>query len=236
MENIQKIFIAREYLLTDDGAVRIDEEAIFSSFQEANNYLKILEDKNAEGNNFLLFRMEIAEYAIGQIESCLRKWIYNLRGDLIDTFPSSHDNRETDEFKYTGKYRVGDIVYIAPNIENKLSPSVKGTYGVIIETPVVPGNQLDTAEIEEEARREYLIYYITEDGLLGHLHVFESVLNTPKTRTPNEFKFLELYSKHLKKVNELPDNLITQLLDEEIFIKNIATFDFRKGSIRKVED
>ncbi len=230
MENIKKIYIAREYILVDDyGGVRIDEEAVFFSFDEARKFLQSIEDKEAEGNDLLLFRIEILEYAIGQNDSYLQKWTYSIKGELIDTFTPSHYTPETDCFNCMGRYRVGDIVYIVPRIENKLSPSIKGTYGVVVETPII--RETIKVKKEEKPRKEYTIYFITENGLLDHLHTVESTLCIPKVGVPDEFKFLEFYAKYLKKEKQLPDTLIEQVLNEIVFIKNIKIFDFRNESI-----
>ncbi len=229
MKNIKKIYIAREYLLVDDyGGLRIDEEAIFLSFNEAKNFLKTLEDKDAEGDYLLLFRTEILEYSIGNTEIYSQKWTYSIKGELLDSISPGHYTQETDSFINTGKYSIGDIVYIVPEIQNKLSPSIKGTYGVIVEVPLV---QDPTVENEEESRKEYTIYYITENGLLDHLHAVESALRVPKAEVPNEFKFLELYAKYFKKEKKCPDALIAQLLNEDVFIKNIKVFNFHNESI-----
>ena len=233
MKNRQKIYIAREYVLTDDyGGVSIEQEAVFTSFEEAHNYIETLEDKEAEGDYFLLFRIEIVEYEIGQTESCLRQWTYNIKGELIDIYDDLNYTPEPDYFRFTERYKISDIVFIVPEIENKLSPSRKGTYGVVVEVPMDQGSLLTLGEDGEEVRKEYVIYYIADDGLLDHFHVVESALSRPEAGVPNEFRFLELYSKYLNKEIELPEGLITQLLNEKISVKNNRTFDFQNRTIR----
>jgi hypothetical protein len=233
MKNRQKIYIAREYVLTDDyGGVRIDQEAVFTSFEEANNYIEILGDKEAEGEYLLLFRIEIVEYEIGQTESCLRQWTYNIKGELIDIYDGLNYTPDHDYFICKGLYIVGDIVYIVPSIQNKLSPSKKGTYGVVVEVPLDQGGGPTLDEDGEEVRKEYVIYYIADEGLLDHFHVVESALRSPEAGVPNEFLFLELYSKYLNKEIELPEGLIKQLLNEKISVKNNRTFDFQSRTIR----
>ena len=55
---------------------------------------------------------------------------------------------------------------------------------------------------------------------------------------PNEFKFLELLSKHFKNEIELPEDLLEQVGNEKISVLNARTFDFHSGTIRDafVED
>jgi hypothetical protein len=225
MKNKQKIFIAREYMITDDyGGMRIDEEEIFLSFSDARNFLKTLEDENVEGNQYLLFRTEILEFAIGQTKSYTRKWTFNLKGDLIDVIPPINNNQEKVQSGFTGKYKVGDIVFILPRIQSKFSPSVKGVYGVIVDTPHIILKQRLVDKNEDNINRAYVVYYISENGFLNHFHVIESAMITPNTVVPNEFKFIELYSKYLKKEIDLPDDLVAQILNENIFVKKIKSF------------
>ncbi len=237
MKKMQKIFIAREYMLIDDyGGVRIDEEEIFLTFKDARNYLKTLEDKNAGGNDFLLFRTEILEFIIGQLKSHSRKWIFNLRGELIEVSPPIESDRKEPLPKFIKKYKVGDIVFILPKIQNKFSPSVRGVYGVIAETPLVNLNKDADFKDKKKLDREYVVYYISENGLLNHSHVIESAMIVHKTGVPIEFKFLELYSKYLKKEINLSDDLVAQLLSENIFLKNIKAFDFNTGGFSEAQE
>ena len=232
-KNAHNIYIAREYLLTNDyGSIRIDEEEIFSSFEDAKGFLKTLEDTEVEDDYFLLFRREIVKHTVGQDESFIEKWTYNIKGQLIDTLTKLYDTPESSQYKCSGKYGIGDIVYIVPRIQNKLSPSIKGTYGVIVEVPRVPENHRVVDENREELQKEYTIYFITDKGLLGHLHASENALTAPKSVIPNELKFLELYSKHLKTEKTLPNNLMKQLLNDEISVLNIKKFDFENRIIQ----
>jgi hypothetical protein len=226
---MNKVYIAREYLMIDDyGGVRIDEEEVFSSFSDAKNYLTTLEDINAEGNDYLLFRTEILEFVIGKTKSCIRKWTFKLNGDLIDVKPPMDSNFEKALSVFTWKYNVGDIVFVMPRIENKFSPSIRGTYGVIVETPAANLNH-DAALNDEGAwNNKYVVYYISENGLLSHLHVIESAMVLSKTGVPTDLKFLELYSNYLKNRTGLSDELVSQLLNEKVFVKNIKVFDFKR--------
>ena len=184
MEKKQKIYIAREYVLTDDyGGVRIDEESVFTSFEEARNFVNTLGDKEATGDYLLSFRIEILEHEMGRTESFLKRWAYNVKGELLDTYDDLIYTPDPDYLKYSGKYKVGDFVYIVPNIHHKLSPSIKGTYGVVVEVSSEPNVYYifdgGGEEIAEELLREYTIYYIAEDGLLDHWHIVESALRMP---------------------------------------------------------
>ena len=229
MKKLTTVFVAREYMLTDDfGGIRVDEEAVFSSFEQARSFLSKIEDKRSAGTDFLLFRTEIVEYQIDSIEPHERSWTYNLRGELIEHIESStkstlsNYNYGANKGECTCNHQVGDIVYILPKIENKLSPSTKGTYGVIVEI---------ASEQSKERELEYVIYYIAENGLLDHFHAVESAIVARKEPLSYELRFLDLYSNYLKKQHEMDMKVISEIINDEVFIKNIKKLDFRTESI-----
>lgn len=224
MNNYTTVFVAREYMLTDDfGGIRIDEEAVFPSFELAKDFLKSLEDENAADNDLILFRTEIVEYQIGSIDGNKRKWTYKINGEIIEELAQSSDISEADQHKCTNKYKVGDIVYILPKVTIKYSPSVKGTHGVIVQVPSMQSKQNDELK--------YIINYITENGIIGHFHVLEEAITTPEGALPNKLIFLDFYSKYLKKRSKLNNNLVSEVINEEVFVKNIKKFDFSKEKI-----
>ncbi len=227
MENGSKVYIVREYLIVDDfGGVRIDEEAVFSSIQEAHCFLKSLVNETPTNEDLILFRIEILEYIFGDIESYIRKWTYTISGDLLDEFDSLKGSRETGSCTFTGKYRVGDIVFVAPRVMNRLSPSTNGTYGVVIDIPSAEVCKSIPGCKQDESNNDYIIYYITEYGYLDHFHMAESVLSELDSDLPNELEFLRIYSDWLKKDIQLPDDLIARIHDQKIMVKNIETFEF----------
>jgi|GEM_PF-6723650 len=224
MENTSTVFIAREYMLADDfGGVRIDEEAVFSSFEAAQEFLKTLHDEKATDKDFILFRTEIIEHKIGNTDSYERKWTYSIKGELIEEVTKSEDVSEEDKIKYTYKYKIGDIVYILPKVKSKFSPSINGTYGVIVEVPAEQSGK--------ENELEYTIYYITENGFLNHLHAVEKSILLLEGALPSELKFLHLFSNYLRKEGKLDDMLVSEAINEEVFVKNIKIFNFSKEKI-----
>ncbi|MCP3933037.1 MAG: hypothetical protein GY705_28535 [Bacteroidetes bacterium] len=227
MENTKSIFVAREYMLADDfGGVRIDEEAVFSSFEVARKFLKTLQDEEATDKDLILFRTEIIEYQIGSTDSYERKWTYNIKGELVEEVTQSEDVLVEDEIICTCKYKTGDIVYILPKVKSKYSPSTKGTYGVIVEVPA--------GQSGKEKELEYTIYYITENGFLNHLHAIEKAIMLPEVALPFKLRFLHLFSNYLRKEGKLDSMLISEVINEEVFVKNIKTFSFSKEKILEI--
>lgn len=224
MNSKNTFFIAREYMLIDDfGGIRIDEEAIFPTFELAKKFLGSLEDKDATDKDCILYRTEIVKYKQGNTDSCEQKYTYSIKGELIEKSDKLKDNSEAIQDECIYKYKIGDIVFVLPKIKNKYSPSTNGTYGVIVEVP--------TGHSEKENDFEYTIYYITENGFLNHCHAIEQTITTPEVTLPNELRFLYLYSEYLRKEGALTDTLISEIINKDIFVKNIKRFDFSKNSI-----
>lgn len=221
LPTVPTVYIAREYLLTDNfGGIRIDEEAIFATFEQARAFLRTLEDENATRNDLILFRTEIVEFQLDTSESYSKKWTYDLRGVEIEG-ASLYDVGISESTIQNNQrsYQVGDIVCILPNIESKFSPSIKGDYGVICE---VPGEQNNS---------EYIVYYITENGYLDHFHVPEKSIIAQKGNLPTTHIFLDLFSKHLKREHKLDDKLVYKLINENVFVMNVSSFDFQTETI-----
>lgn len=224
MENNNTIFIAREYLLADDfGGVRIDEEAVFLSLEVARKFLKNLHDEEASERDLILFRTEIVEYRIGNTDSYERKWIYNIKGELIEEVGQPDDFSKEDEIECSCKYKTGDIVYILPKVKSKYSPSTKGSHGVIVEVPAKQSGK--------ENEREYTIYYIAENGFLNHFHAIEKSILPIEVALPSELRFLHLLSNYLRKEGKLDDMLVSEVINEEVFVKNVKIFNFSKEKI-----
>ncbi|MGB5684301.1 MAG: hypothetical protein WBM35_00705 [Candidatus Electrothrix sp.] len=224
MNSKKTFFIAREYTLIDDfGGIRIDEEAIFPTFKLAKKFLGSLEDKDATDKDCILYRTEIVEYKLDNTDTYERKYTYSIKGELIEELGKLNDNSEPIQHECIYKYKIGDIVFVLPKIKNKYSPSTNGAYGVIVEVP--------TEHSEKENDFEYTIYYITENGFLDHCHAIEQTITTPDVTLPNKLRFLYLYSKYLRKEGTLTDTLISEIINKDIFVKNIKRFDFSKNSI-----
>ena len=220
---MDKLYIAREYLLVDDyGAVRIDEEAVFSSLKDARVFLQTVEDPEVEGARLKVYRTEIVEYIVGNTETYARKWVYNLKGELIEQDPPKEAYVKQRDFDHQVKFRVGDIVYLLPKITNIQSPSVNGVFGVVVELPSV-----DTT---------YVIYYINEYGLLDHKHSPESAMVIPNEPLPGELSFLTILSKHMRNLIEIPGETFRQIVNGDIFVKNINVFDCKSMKIIDVDN
>ena len=165
----QKVYIVREYFLSDEAHwINISEESVFSSLKEAKEYLKTLIDLSSSDYYLESLRIGITEYAIGVADSCLREWTYSIKGELVNDYQESDrfdiNCIEIDDYEPKGKYEVGDIVFIVPRIKNKLSPSVRGTYGVVVEVPLTGREWIEAIKGEGDLIKGYTIYYINKNG------------------------------------------------------------------------
>lgn len=226
------IYIVRSYLLLDDyGGVRIDEESVFLTLKEAKKHLETYFEEDISDDDLQIFRCEIVEFLSG--EDYIKKWIYNLRGDILEILSQDDNEYEQNRVIDVSKFFIGDIVYILPRIFNKYSPSVRGAYGVVVESPFGDSDKKELISARLQSSNEYVIYYINENGLLDHKHAIDSVLVKPKTEMPIEFSFLVLLSKYFKNEIKFPDNLIERLNSEDVFLKNAKRLDFQTLEIKE---
>ncbi len=229
---MKKIYLAREYTVFDTVLnIRIDEEAVFGTFKEAINYLKTLEDKGASENFLLFYRHEIIEYPVGRAPDGdkIKRWVYSINGTLIEEYPDEGDDKcDFELIEFDNKYQIGEIVYIKPQYYERYSPFVKGVYGVIGSVPAKKEEWIENGKEISKWDGQYVIHYIDDDGMLEHVHAYECTLKKPKNRLPEELKFLKLFSMHLKGVKKIPDDILNKIVENEIYVKNIKAFDFKK--------
>ena len=236
-----KVFIVREYWITDTSyRLHVDEGSIFFSYTEAKRFLlNLINLKNSE-YRLENYRIGIKELTLENHDLGYKEYIYNYKGEQVEEYSSepkkySIDDIKIEEYIPTGKFRIGDIVCIAPRIKNRLSPFVQRTYGVIVEVPLLGKEWIELVKETDEIdiSGAYTVCFISEYGLFDHEHIFESVLELSDMKIPKELEFLEIYSKHITQCNILSNEVAKQILKERIFVKKVKRFDFDKMEIVK---
>ena len=239
MDRLRKVFIVREYLYPDDANwINIYNEAVFLSLADAKEYSKSLYDFDISNYYFTISRIGIVEYTIGDNETQWREMIYNYKGELIDEHFRGNaiqnlDGFDLDCLKPTGKFRMGDIVYIVPRIENKFSPSIEGTYGVIANAPLLGERWINFLKKKDGFHLTdcYKVYYISKYGNINHWHILEYSLKPTPDKIPTELNFLEIFSEHLKGNISLSEETLEALASGALFVKKMKRFDFIKMKI-----
>ncbi len=226
------IFIAREYLLIDDyGSVRIDEEAVFISYEEAKSFLKSLEESDADTTSLLQYRTEIVEIPVSgkKMYDYIKRWVFSINGKLLEAYPETDDSKTNlMRFSYNKKFETGDIVFIKPNLHNSLSPFINGEFAIVIDTPTDKESWKAKGYDLKEWEPMYNLHHITDNGIINHRHIYEECIEKPEDKLPIELIFLKIYSEHLKKKKEISQKTINDILNNLVYVRNTKKFDLKK--------
>lgn len=231
---MDRFYIARKFLTNEGGAKYYYEEGIFSTYESAYEFIRII---SKEEDDFFL--SEIVSYPTDSHTPCDGQDVYTFdrSGELLITHKAENkfDNccvaenntvrKKHDPESYTGKYKVGDIVFIRAYPWNEASPTYKDTIGVISAVPlsfdewIASGNEKHTWDNT----------YVTDcirDGYLGHWHVEERGIAFFNDDLPDNFKFLKLLSDHYQTGKTLSDEVLDGIIHGDVFIENVRHFNF----------
>lgn len=233
MNESNNIYIAREVTLDAIGMIRIDEEGVFSSFKEAQDFLEHLrvdgEYESEPDPDDEIYRHEIIKYPLNNYENYNTKvrWVYKLNGDLI----SKEDPRETipspfDSVSFHSLFTVGDIVRVKSNYEEPSSNLIEENYGVISKVPVTKEIWQSSNMNLDEWDGAYIVLLISENtNLLYHQHVNEICLEKLKGELPDDLVFLNLLSDYSRNDGNVPNSeIIKKALHERIVVRKMNYF------------
>lgn len=222
---LQTIYVAQVASVGDFitfGDATIEREGVFSSWAKAREFLAREEEVEAGANEAIRMsrRHIIIEYTLDDYEPEERthQWIFDVSGNLLQELLP--DSWRTDDFDFSGKYAVGDIVWAKPNIDCRESHSIEGYYGVVAWVPKKKDDWLAEHRPVEEWQSLYVVYYIHPYGTLCHSHEPENALDAVSDSDPKVPAFLRLYSKHLKGQLQLPQQLLADLEDGKAFLRD----------------
>lgn len=225
------IYIVRHILLSDDyGSVRIDSESAFSTWDGAQECMKsIVEEweEDRDPKDLIAFRIEIVELPLGHIDPWdkKREWLYSLDGRLVESYPNPEcEKPDFERFEYEGKFKPGDIVAIKPSLHEPNSSSIRGDFGIVIQTPIDKAEWIKASHEPSDWDGHYIVYYITDTGIMHHKHLPECALENLSQALPDELLFLKMYSDHLNNVKPLPNELFEKVSIDRIFVRNMKTF------------
>jgi hypothetical protein len=235
MSNQNFIYIAREYLIGDHSLIRIDEESIFDSFEKAQIFLSTLrEEYDPEDLNDPHFRHEIIKKPLNSNDAwkLTKTWVYKIDGNLLLEYPNENtDKNDFDLYNYEGLFKVGEIVKIKNSMdEPNLSNFVNDNYGVVSETPI----NKEAWKLEENSLDEwdgaYLVWFITENGNVSHLHLRERALSQLTSALPEQYVFLNNISKYFRKdCGEKEAEEILKAMSEDVFVQKVNYFFNKKN-------
>jgi len=238
---LNRIYIARKYVGIEGISSRhYYEERVFSSYELAYEFIKLISEEEHD-----CFLSEIVSYPLNNTSFCDEQEIYTFdrKGQLLITdtlnrydnyyvFEEDIDRKiypKHEQASYSGKYKIGDIVFIRAYPWNDVSPTHKDTIGVVSAIPdsldkwIANGYEMYTWD------NAYVVDCI-RDGYLGHWHVEEKGITPFNDKLPDNLEFLKILSNHYRTESSLPDNIINDVISGKLFIEKVTHFDFENFS------
>jgi hypothetical protein len=234
---MNKTYIARKYVMIEGGARHYYEEGVFSSYEYAYGFIKTISEEDDD-----FFLSEIVSYPLNGTSPCDEKKIYTFdrKGKRLITYDArkKYDNCyviEEDGYKtiyqkhkpesYSGKYKVGDIVFIKAYPWNDASPTHIDTIGVVATVPISFDEWITKGNDKHTWDNAYVVDCI-RDGYIGHWHVEERGIVFFDRNLSNNLKFLIIISDHYQKKKILPREIFDEVIYGNVFIENVKHFDF----------
>ncbi len=234
---MNKIYIARKYTANDAGAKHYYEERAFTSYDNAFEFIEYISEENDEA-----FLSEIAIFLLNSHFGFEKMAVHTFdkEGKLLVNEEETKDlknyyvieeNGEQTLYpkrspeSFSGKYNVGDLVFIRAFPWNKVSPTYEDTIGVISEVPVSYNEWIEKGNEKFTWDNTYVVDCI-RDGYLGHWHIEEVGISPYEDGLPKKLKFLKILSDYYLEQIEIPKNIFEKIICGDLFVENIEHFDF----------
>ena len=222
---LHTIYVAQVVHLSDSprlGEASTYREAVFSSWAKAREFLA-REELDYSEKHRLGVRLIIREYSLDddEPEERTHEWVFDISGNLLEELLPDYVWPGSDGSDYSGKYAVGDIVWVRPNIDCRESRTIDGYFGVVVEAPKKKDDWLAEHRPADDWEGLYVVYYINETGdCWCHSHETEKALDIVSDSDNRVPHFLRLYSKHCKGQVHLPEQLLVDLREEKVFLRD----------------
>lgn len=221
----KRIYVARQVTIFDNLHDRVDDEAVFDSYELAFAFLTEL-SKDYPPEYLPDYRNEIIEYEL----NCntpwtnLRKWTFTVDGRLhFSTDSRSSAKRDWDVKHFSNLFDIGQIVLIKGNLDCPESPFTSDTYGVIMGRPVEKGIWLSSGMSEVDWEGDYVVGHIDGYGFFDHVHLPERCLTESTSNClPEKLAFLNNASDYFN--GKLPDAKTERALRGELLVLNVPIF------------
>lgn len=236
MPSKNRVYIARKYAVRRSiyFAATYFEEAVFSSYDSAYKFVRGISDEE-EFDNFL---SEIVSYNIDDSEpwETEQVWKFDKTGELIDSHDAQHRHdrcyvvdrgdgvkeihREPEPGSYTGKFKVGDFVFVKAYPWNKESCVSIDIIGVVDDTPDQYDEWIAQDGDKYSWNNTYEVFCINL-GYLDHIHVVENGLELYTQDIPENLKFLEQLSGHFRGKKKIKDKTLDEIFSGNIFVEKV---------------
>ena len=225
-ESLKEIYLVRETTLHDGYNNNcIDQAYAFNTRVRAMRHIRAILTEY-EGEEALNEIIELIELTLN-VDKPLDKrktWAYSTSGKIL--YDPDDAVGKCDKKTFARTYKAGDLVYMKPKLREPCSPSSTGEYCVIADVPLSLHEWIRAGGDPSDWEPMYEVHYINYDGFLDSLHVYEKGLSLPPDKLPEELKFLRLYANHVKGIRLIPEDVIRQILEEDVYVLNTEIVGF----------
>lgn len=223
---MEKIFIARHFSFKNEfHAQRIFEEDVFTSYERAYAFIQKLIDeynyRERPDGNLALF-MIIVHMVDNHEPQKVKIEIYlDNHGKMLGKKDHLENYQFPEEFlpTFPTKFKIGDFVRVKAFPYRMESPVTQGLLGVVALPPKPPDPNL-----EGSGDLQYVVYHITHDGYLNHIHVYESVLDRYDDEIPEELSFIKILSDDFTGKRRVKKEIANDLNWGLVYVKNTRIF------------
>lgn len=232
---MKRNFIARKYVPYDVGQSYY-EEAIFDTYEAANTFIQEISEEDDDR-----FLSEIVSYPTNSTEPWddTQTWTFDRKGCLLHVYDARKEEaeckviekdgckimlREPQPQTYTGKYEVGNIVFIRAFPWNKESPVSEDTIGVIATTPTHFEEWLSRGENKYDWDNSYVIFCI-RSGYVDHIHVEESGIESYTNEVPDNLIFLRDLADHFRGKEILKKEVMKEVFAGNVFVEKVRRLE-----------
>lgn len=218
------IYIARSFTTNEYGFIRIDSEAVFTTFERASEALKTHVIISPSKRDYILYGTEIVMFhMVGSGAEFVQRWQFDCQGNLLEEDLSDNHLNEKN-IQFTGMFKVGDIVRIRSAGTLEVKPFDSAWIGVVAGVPPTLEGHRKRGWRDEEYCPLYLVDYINNLGILDHTHECEARLERFEKSIPDELEFLNHLSAHYKGIRIIKKEVFNLLWHGKYYLRKKRQF------------
>lgn len=159
-------------------------------------------------------------------------WCFNVDGKQLWELPDpAHGLSDFERYTFEQQYKIGDLVYVVPQLIEPASESILGEWAVVSSSPVRKDVWLDSGNAAEDWAPFYTVDFVHGDGYLKQYNVPEVCLSLPELRMQEKQAFLPIWSKFLRGLISFPDGLADRIRARKVYLIRCPRYDLASGSI-----
>ena len=227
-----ELYIARVHAQREYSWCCYHEESLFDSYAGAHKFLvEVLEDEDESCIG------EIVQFTVNSRTPWDETvtWTFDNRGRRLQTYDPAreHDGciviegedcgrticKEPKPESLSGKYKVGDLVFVKASPWNKHGFSID-IIGVIGWAPIGYEEWFADTKDKYGWNNAYTVHFILS-GCLDHVHIVERGIEPFEGALPDNLAFLRRLSAHFQGRRPIPDDLLKAISSGDVFIEKV---------------